>query len=64
MAIRGVTFVNQEVAATDHGTLFDSIFGDGILKGCAISFSGSAITIGAGYLVVSGRLIQNTANAT
>lgn len=64
MAIRGVTFNNQEVAATDHGTLFDSIFGDGILKGCEISYSGSAITIGAGYLVVSGRLIQNTANAT
>lgn len=64
MAIRGVTFTNQEVAATDHGTLFDSIFGDGILKGCAISYSGSAITIGAGYLIVSGRLIQNTANAT
>lgn len=64
MAIRGVTFNNQEVAATDHGTLFDSIFGDGILKGCAISYSGSAITIGAGYLVVSGRLIQNTASAT
>lgn len=64
MAIRGVTFNNQEVAATDHGTLFDSIFGDGILKGCAISYSGSNITIGAGYLIISGRLIQNTANAT
>lgn len=63
--IRGVTFTYQTVAAVDHGTLFKNIFdADGILKGCEISFSGSGITLGAGYLMVAGRLIQNTAAVT
>lgn len=64
MAIRGVTFPNQTVAAVDHGTLFSNIFSDGILTGCAISYSGSTITIAAGYLIVAGRLIQLTSATT
>lgn len=64
MAIRGVTFPNQTVAAVDHGTLFSNIFSDGILTGCAISYSGSTITIAAGYLIVAGRLIQLTSSTT
>ena len=64
MAIRGVTFPNQTVAAVDHGTLFSNIFSDGILTGCAISYSGSTITIAAGYLIIAGRLIQLTSSTT
>lgn len=64
MSIRGVTFPNQTVAAVDHGVLFERAFSDGIIKGCAVTFTGSTITIGAGYLIVAGRLIQNTADAT
>lgn len=65
MAIRGVTFDNQQVTASDHGALFKEIFPtDGILIGCAITASGSNISIAAGYMVVAGRLFQNTASYT
>lgn len=64
MSIRGVTFDNQEVAAADHGLLFEAFSTDGILNGCAISFSGANITMAAGYLLIAGRLIQNTAAMT
>lgn len=65
MSIRGVTFDNQQVTASDHGTLFKQVFrDDGILTGCAITTSGSTINIAAGYLVIAGRLIQNTAQAS
>lgn len=65
MAIRGVTFDNQQVTASDHGTLFKEVFkSDGILTGCTITKSGSSLRIAAGYLVIAGRLIQNTAQAS
>lgn len=65
MSIRGVTFDNQQVTASDHGALFKEIFPtDGILIGCEITASGSNISIAAGYMVVAGRLFQNTASYT
>lgn len=65
MSIRGVTFDNQEVAASDHGTLYKNILNtDGIISGCAVTFSGSVATIAAGYLMVAGRLIQLTVAET
>ena len=62
MALQGITFDNQTVAAKDHGALFAGILDDGVVSGCALSFSGSTLTIAPGYLIACGRLIRNTAS--
>lgn len=64
MSIRGVTFDNQLVTASDHGVLFQGVLDDGIVTGMGLSYSTSTLTIAAGYCIVAGRLIQLTAAAT
>lgn len=64
MSIRGITFNNQLVAAADHGTLYKRMFTDGRLKGCAISSNSSAVSIASGYLIIAGRLVQNTSTVS
>ena len=64
MSIHGVTFDYQSPTAKDHGRLFQGILEDGVLKGCAISFTGTEVTIGTGYMIVAGRLLQVTAAET
>ncbi len=59
--IHGVTFDNQSPTAKDHGRLFQGIITDGKLSGCAVTYSGTLVTIGTGYMIVAGRLIQITA---
>ena len=54
----GVTFNNQTPTAKDHGALFAGILSDGILKGCALNYSGLALTVGTGYIIAAGRLFQ------
>lgn len=61
MALQGITFDNQSVAARDHGALFAGILNDGMIAGCELSFSGSTLSIATGYLIACGRLIRNTA---
>ena len=58
MALSGVTFDGCAVSARDHGVLFSGLFPDGVLRGCAINFSGSSATISAGYLIACGRVIE------
>lgn len=58
MAISGVTFQGQHVSAKDHGVLFSALLPDGVLRGCAVSLSGSSVSIGAGYLIACGRVIE------
>lgn len=64
MAFRGITFDEQAVSAMNHGALFEGILNDGILRGCAISSTGTAATIAPGYLIAAGRLIRNDAAVT
>ena len=64
MALRKVTFNDSPVRAADHGALFAGIIADGIINGCNISVSNGVASIGAGYFVVAGRLIENNADLT
>ena len=61
MSIRGITFVDQTVKTKDDGRLYQAIFDDGILYGCAFSSSGFTLTMGAGHIIAFGRQIKNSA---
>lgn len=58
MIFRGITFEEQEVTPEDDGRLFQALFTDGILYGCAISNAGYTLTIDPGYLMIAGRQIK------
>ena len=58
MSIRGITFVDQKVKPQDDGRLYQAIFDDGILYGCAFSSSGFTLTTGAGHIIACGRQIK------
>ena len=62
--IQGITFDNQVVTAKDHGRLFHCLLRDGVVSGCGITKTNTSITVGAGYLLVAGRLIRITAAQT
>ena len=62
-SIHGINFDNQTVTAKDHGRLFECCIEDGILSGCELSFSGTALTVTPGYFLVAGREMKLTANA-
>ena len=58
--IRGITFAEQAVTPADDAIVRKAILGDGILTGCAISYSGSTLTMAAGYIIACGRSFQIT----
>lgn len=58
MALSGVTFDGCSVSARDHGVLFSGLLPDGVLRGCAVSYSSGSVTIAAGYLIACGRVIE------
>lgn len=59
--IRGVTFAEQTVTPADDAIVRRAILSDGILSGCNITYSGSTLTMAAGYMIVCGRIFQITA---
>ena len=59
--IHGVNFDNQIVTAKDHGRLYQSFITDGIMNGCNLSYSGTALTIAPGHFIVAGRQMKLTA---
>lgn len=56
--INGITFSNQAVTPKDDGQLRSHIMQDGILSGCAMSYSAATFSLGAGYLIAAGRLMR------
>lgn len=64
MALRKVTFNDSPVRAADHGALFAGIISDGIINGCDISFNNGIVSIGSGFFIVAGRLIENNSVLT
>ena len=62
MALFGVTFANQIVAAADDAIPQHKLFSDGVLAGFTASASGSTLTLAAGLLVACGRIVGNDAN--
>lgn len=59
--IRGITFAEQAVTPADDAIVRRAILGDGILTGCDVSYSGSTLTMAAGYIIACGRAFQITA---
>lgn len=57
----GVTFEQQRVTPSDDAQLRRAFLADCILAGCAFSYSGSALTMGAGALLLCGRQIRHIA---
>ena len=57
----GVTFAEQLITPSDDGIVHRAIFSDGILSGCAFSYSGATLTMAAGSLMICGRQIRHTA---
>ena len=64
MSFVGVTFAEQKVSPSDDAILMKAILDDGIIYGCGLNYAGFALTMDAGYLLISGRLIHNTAAQT
>ena len=64
MALFGVTFENQLLAEMDDGNLQEFLLRDGVLRGLGLSYNGSNLTIGSGYLIAAGRLIGNDSALT
>lgn len=62
MSLYGVTFKDQLVPCLDDGAMQQKLFADGIVRGCAMSASGSVLTIGRGVIMAAGRLIGNDAD--
>lgn len=59
--IRGITFAEQTVTPADDAIVRRAILSDGILSGCSITYSGSTLTLAAGYMIACGRIFQITA---
>lgn len=58
----GVTFAKQKIAPADDAIIRRAVLTDGILTGCALSYSGSTLTMAAGQLLVCGRQIKHPAS--
>ena len=43
--IKGIVFPEQYVPAAGHGAIFNRMLSDGILAGCAMSYSGNIFNI-------------------
>lgn len=50
-----VTFENQFIVPSDDGAAWAACMTDGISAGCALSLSGSTLTLAAGKIVAAGR---------
>lgn len=59
--IRGITFAEQTVTPADDAIVRRAMLSDGILSGCSITYSGSTLTLAAGYMIACGRIFQITA---
>ena len=55
---QGVTFANQNVSPVDDAVLRRRLLSDGILTGCALTYSGYTLTMASGYLIACGRQIR------
>lgn len=55
----GVTFPKQKITPSDDAIVRRAMLGDCILSGCAMTYSGSTLTMAAGHLLVCGRQIRH-----
>ena len=56
----GVTFPQQKVTPSDDAVIRKTVLTDCILSGCALSYVGSTLTMGAGMILGCGRQFRHT----
>ena len=56
--LKGITFNNQSFNPKNDGRIYEKIYGDCILSGCALTYSGTDIYMAVGDMIVGGRLIN------
>lgn len=62
--IKGVFFPNQVIPAKALGAFAAKTVTDGVLSGCDISYGGTVLTVGKGYLIACGRVMEISTTAT
>ena len=62
--LKGIVFDNQTMTPKAFGRAMENALSDGTLSGCAVTFSGTNVTLGSGYLIAKGRVIEATSNTT
>ncbi len=62
--LKGITFNNQSFNPKNDGRIYEKIYGDCILSGCALTHSGTDIYMAVGDMIVGGRLINVNSAAT
>ena len=60
----GITFEERTVRSLDDARINTALFSDGIMTGCALTYSGANLTIAKGALMVKGREIAVDNNET
>ena len=58
----GVTFTKQAISPSDDAIVRRALLSDGILTGCAFTYSGSTLTMASGHLMICGRQIKHPAS--
>lgn len=54
---KGYTFDNQNVSSKTDGGFYTAVLSDGVIWGCEVSNTNSAVTFQPGLLIIGGRLI-------
>lgn len=58
------TYAGNAITHKEDGAYRQAVTPDCVLRGCAITYSGTTLTIGEGLLLVAGRTIYNSASVS
>lgn len=64
MALNGLIFDQRNNTSKNWRNILAEIMGDGILNGCEVTSTSNAITVGGGYFVLHGAVINNNGAET
>ena len=59
MALNGLIFEERNNTAKNWRRIFQNMHGDGVLRGCGVTFTSNSITVGDGVFILAGGIISN-----
>ncbi len=62
--MNGITFEQRNVRALDDARLYETLYEDGKIRGCDLTFSGAGLTVSKGAYIVRGRMIAIDSDTT
>lgn len=62
--LKGVVFDNQTMTPKGFARAMERALTDGVLYGCGVTYSGTNVTLGAGWLIAKGRVVEVASNTT